>query len=310
MKTPSLPPSGDSDSVKLVHGLSEVRDALDRALELFLAAELGSLEPKEAEAVRYAVESPGKRIRPLLVMAAYRAAGGTSPRVADLAISVELVHAYSLVHDDLPCMDDDVLRRGRPTVHVRFGVPVAVLVGAALMPLAVRAILRGGGLMELDSTTVDRLVLTLAAASGAGGMVGGQLLDLRAEGRGVTKHELERIHSGKTGRLIAAAAVMGGIAAGAPEGRLEALRRFGLTLGLAFQAVDDILDLRGTAGETGKESGRDRALGKATYPALYGLEETERISRAFVKDAIAELDVFERPEGLRAIASYVIERTH
>jgi len=290
--------------------MSGMRAAFDIALESFLAEELGQFEPGVAEAMRYAVLSPGKRVRPLLLMAAYRASGGEDPAIADLALSVELVHAYSLVHDDLPCMDDDVLRRGRSTVHVRFGVALAVLAGAALMPLAVRAILRGGALLSLDSSTVDRLVRTLAVSSGASGMVGGQLLDLRAEGQPVTREELERIHSGKTARLIAAATLMGGIAAGASSARLEALQRFGLELGLAFQAVDDILDLRGTPSELGKESGRDRVLGKATYPALFGVEEAERISRTLAEAAIAELDLLDRPDGLRAIASYVIERTH
>lgn len=290
--------------------MSGMRAAFDMALESFLAEELGTLEPRVAAAVRYAVLSPGKRVRPLLLMAAYRASGGEDPAIADLALSVELVHAYSLVHDDLPCMDDDVLRRGRSTVHVRFGVPLAVLSGAALMPLAVRAILRAGSRLGLDTGTIDSLVRTLAVSSGASGMVGGQLLDLRAEGRPVTKEELERIHSGKTGRLIAAATLMGGIAAGASGARLEALHRFGLELGLAFQAVDDILDLRGTPSELGKESGRDRVLGKATYPALFGVEEAERISRTFAEAAISELDLLDRPDGLRAIASYVIERTH
>lgn len=290
--------------------MSSLRLDFDQALESFLREEIGRLAPDVSDAVRYAVQSPGKRIRPLLLMASYRALGGENQAIADLALSVELVHAYSLVHDDLPCMDDDVLRRGRPTVHVKFGVPRAVLTGAALMPLAVRAIVRSGPALGLGPSAIDRLVKTLTDASGASGMVGGQLLDLRAEGRRVTKEELEAIHSGKTGRLIAACAVMGGIAAGASSTTLVALRRFGTDLGLAFQAVDDILDLRGTAGELGKESGRDRALGKATYPALFGVEETEKISRAFAQAAMAELDNFDRPEGLRAIASYVIERTH
>lgn len=178
------------------------------------------------------------------------------------------------------------------------------------MPLAIRAIIRGCENLGLEQRSNDRLVSALATASGASGMVGGQLLDLRAEGRPVTRDELERIHTGKTARLIAAAAMMGGIAADAEPRELEALRRFGLDLGLAFQAVDDILDMRGTAGELGKESGRDMALGKATYPALFGVAEAERISHAFAEAAIAELDALDRPEGLEAIASYVIERTH
>lgn len=290
--------------------MSRMREALDLALETFFAEELQGLSPAVADSVRYAVQSPGKRIRPLLLMSAYRALGGDNPAIADLAISVELVHAYSLVHDDLPCMDDDVLRRGRPTVHVRFGVPRAVLTGAALMPLAVRAIVRSGPLLGLEPATVEQLVATLTRASGASGMVGGQLLDLRAEGRPVTLEQLENIHSGKTARLIAASAVMGGLAAGAPSHTIESLHRFGLDLGLAFQAVDDILDLRGTSGELGKESGRDRALGKATYPSLFGLEEAERISRSFAEAAISELELLGGPESLKALAAYVIERTH
>ena len=290
--------------------LTKMRKALDRALESFVDEELAHLPPEVAESVRYAVLSPGKRVRPLLLMAAYGSVGGTQADIVDLSLSVELVHAYSLVHDDLPCMDDDVLRRGRSTVHVKFGVAVAVLAGAALMPLAIRAIIRGCENLGLQQRLIDRLVSALATASGASGMVGGQLLDLRAEGRRVTRDELERIHTGKTARLIAAAAMMGGIAADAGPRQLEALRRFGLDLGLAFQAVDDILDMRGTAGELGKESGRDMALGKATYPALFGVAEAERISHAFAEAAIAELDALDRPEGLEAIASYVIERTH
>ncbi len=303
--------SSDGDRTEAaVADLKQMRTTLDRALESFVDEELAYLPPEVVESVRYAVLSPGKRIRPLLLMAAYGSVGGTQAEIADLGLSVELVHAYSLVHDDLPCMDDDVLRRGRPTVHVKFGVAVAVLAGAALMPLAVRAIIRGGENLGLEQRLIDRLVRSLATASGASGMVGGQLLDLRAEGRRVTRDELERIHSGKTARLIAAAAMMGGIAADAGPRELEALRRFGLDLGLAFQAVDDILDMRGTAGELGKESGRDMALGKATYPGLFGVAEAERISHAFAEAAIAELDALDRPEGLEAIASYVIERTH
>ncbi len=303
--------SSDGDRTEAeVADLKQMRITLDRALESFVDEELAHLPPEVVESVRYAVLSPGKRIRPLLLMAAYGSVGGTQAEIADLGLSVELVHAYSLVHDDLPCMDDDVLRRGRPTVHVKFGVAVAVLAGAALMPLAVRAIIRGGENLGLEQRLIDRLVRSLATASGASGMVGGQLLDLRAEGRRVTRDELERIHSGKTARLIAAAAMMGGIAADAGPRELEALRRFGLDLGLAFQAVDDILDMRGTAGELGKESGRDMALGKATYPGLFGVAEAERISHAFAEAAIAELGALDRPEGLEAIASYVIERTH
>ena len=290
--------------------IPEWRGRVEEALSDFLARGLSGVDPSVAEPIRYAVLSPGKRIRPLLMIAAYRAAGGTSDRIAELACSVELVHAYSLVHDDLPCMDDDILRRGRPTVHVRFGVAPAILAGAALMPLAVEAILEAAGRMGLDDGRVRRLVETLTAASGAKGMVGGQLLDLRAEGRDVDREELEAIHTGKTARLIGASVSMGGIAAGAGEARGTQLERFGLRLGLAFQAIDDILDLRGDTSELGKESGRDAALRKATYPGLFGLTAAERISRELVRDAQAELADLEEPGAIRDLAGYIIDRSH
>ena len=286
------------------------RDRIETALREFLDTELVGVPEDLAAPLRYAVLSPGKRIRPLLMMAAHRAAGGSSDSVVDLACSVELVHAYSLVHDDLPCMDDDVLRRGRPTVHVKYGVGPAVMVGAALMPLAVQAILRSAGSIGLDDLTTRRLIASLTAASGATGMVGGQLLDLRAEGRSVGLVELESIHTGKTARLISASVAMGGIAAGADEAEVARLERFGLQLGLAFQAIDDILDLRGDTQKLGKESGRDTALRKATYPGLFGMEEAERISRRLASAAASELAELDESAELRDLAWYIINRSH
>jgi geranylgeranyl pyrophosphate synthase len=290
--------------------VAEWRERVEAALARFLEVGLDGLDPAAADPIRYAVLSPGKRIRPLLMVAAYRATGGRSPHIAELACSVELVHAYSLVHDDLPCMDDDVLRRGRPTVHVRYGVAPAILAGAALMPLAIEAILTAAGPMGLDAASVRRLIVTLTEASGARGMVGGQLLDLRAEGREVERGELEEIHTGKTARLIGAAVSMGGIAAAAADEFVARLERFGLRLGLAFQAIDDILDLRGSTSELGKESGRDAALRKATYPGLFGLADAERISRELVRAAESELADLEAPGELRDLAGYIIERSH
>jgi geranylgeranyl pyrophosphate synthase len=275
-----------------------------------LDRELEGIPPEVSEPIQYAVMSPGKRIRPLLMMAAYESAGGEGARAADLACSVELVHAYSLVHDDLPCMDDDVLRRGRPTVHVRFGVGPAVMAGAALMPMAVQAIVDAAPALGLDDSTVRSMVTMLTSASGAAGMVGGQLLDLRAEGKSVEREELECIHTGKTARLISASVALGGMAAGAEREDVERLERFGLRLGLAFQAIDDILDLRGDTEELGKESGRDSLLRKATYPGLFGLEEAEVISRDLARAASAELAELRRAEGLRELARYIIDRSH
>jgi len=285
------------------------------ALAVVLDRELRGTSDAVAGPVRYAVLGPGKRLRPLLLLAAWRAAGGeagAAPTEGDpaaaLACSVELVHAYSLVHDDLPCMDDDVLRRGRPPVHVRFGTPAAVLAGAGLMPMAARTVWRAAGALGLEPVRARRLLSILADAAGAGGMVGGQLLDLRAEGRATTREELERIHRGKTAALMAASVRMGAVAARAPEEVVERLGRFGVALGLAFQAVDDILDVTGEEAEIGKTSGRDVALGKATYPSVLGLEASEQVSRELAGLARRELAGLEDTRELELLAELVVER--
>lgn len=283
---------------------------VDAALPCLLDDLLTDAPDASAEAIRYAVLGKGKRIRPLLLMVAFKATGGRAEDAAGLACSVEFVHAYSLVHDDLPCMDDDVLRRGRPTLHVRFGVRAAVLAGAAMMPLAVRTIGLAGVRLGLSTDRTARLVVRLTSAAGGQGMVGGQLLDLRAEGQSVTPNGLERIHEGKTAKLIAAAVAMGGIASRARPADVERLERFGMRLGLAFQAIDDILDLRGTTDELGKESGRDAVLHKATYPAVHGLPEAERLSCELVRAAEAELDGLPDPDDLRMIADWILARRH
>ncbi len=281
---------------------------IETALAAIVSRELDGIPESMAAPIRSSVLSPGKRIRPLLVLAAYEGTGGTSAEVATLACAAEMVHAYSLVHDDLPCMDNDVLRRGQPTLHVRYGEAAAAVAGAALMPMAVRTVLSAGEAMRLPDECVRRLLLTLTEASGASGMVGGQLLDLRAEGRRVSAETLEQIHTGKTAQLIAACVVMGGLAAGADDGTIERLRQFGLRLGLAFQAVDDILDVTGSDVELGKPSGRDRDLAKATYPAVLGMDGAEQMSRRLATAALSELDELSGADELRNMAVYVIER--
>lgn len=297
---------------------------VEAALPVVLDRELADAPEAVASPVRYAVLGPGKRLRPLLLLAGWRAAGGeaTGPvateeaaaaapqedAAAALACSVELVHAYSLVHDDLPCMDDDVLRRGRPTVHVRYGAAATVLAGAGLMPLAARTVWRAAASLGLEPARGRRLLGILADAAGARGMVGGQLLDLRAEGRATTREELERIHRGKTAALMAASVRMGAVAARAPVDTEARLGRFGVALGLAFQAVDDILDLTGEEAEIGKTSGRDVALGKATYPSVLGLEEAERVSRQLADEARRELAGLASTRELEILTDLVVER--
>ena len=226
----------------------------------------------EAAAIAYALATPGKRVRAALVRAAYEAAGGRSPAIGGAMVAVEVVHTYSLVHDDLPCMDDDDLRRGRATLHRAFDVATATRTGWLLVPVAALALSEAAGELGLEPETLAELARVLFTAGGIGGMVGGQWLDLEAEGRPADLDGLRRIHRGKTGALIEAACVIGGLAARAEEPTLAALRAFGSEVGLAFQVADDVLDATGTSGQLGKTAGRDAELAKSTYVALLGIE--------------------------------------
>jgi geranylgeranyl diphosphate synthase, type II len=284
------------------------RATVDAALAMLAARETAPLPAPVAEAVRYSLEGGGKRLRGVLFLAAYRAAGGTRD-ASELAAAIEVVHAYSLVHDDLPCMDDDDMRRGRPTVHRVYGVPVATAAGVAMVPLAARAAARAARAMGLAPAVAARIVEELMRASGAGGMVGGQLLDLEGEGRPHTLAELERIHRAKTGALITAAVTLGGLAAGTSETRMAALERFGTGVGLAFQIADDVLDVTATTDQLGKTAGKDVAYGKTTYPALLGIEGAVAKADALVADACSALagDGLLSPD-LERLARFIIAR--
>ena len=284
------------------------RAAIDRALADVCDRFAPSLGPRVGDAVRYALLGGGKRLRGLLFLAAYRTAGGTSD-ASMLAAAIEIVHAYSLVHDDLPCMDDDDMRRGRPTVHRAFGVPVAMTAGVAMVPLAAAAAFDGGLALGLSHASSGRLVAELMRASGAGGMIGGQLLDLEGEGRPLGLHELERIHRAKTGALISAAIRIGGIAARADTTELTAMSRFGDAIGLAFQIADDVLDVTATTDRLGKTAGRDVDLAKSTYPAFLGVEGAKQRAKSLVTEGCDAL----RAAGLLSteldtLARFVVER--
>ena len=284
------------------------RAAIDRALESLCERLATSLPAPLRDAVCYSLLGGGKRLRGLLFLAAYRTAGGDR-EPSDLAAAIEVVHAYSLVHDDLPCMDDDDMRRGRPTVHRAFGVPVATAAGVAMVPLAARAALDAAGALGLPAADRGAVVAELLRASGAGGMIGGQLLDLEGEGRPLGLAELERIHRAKTGALIRASVVIGGIAARAGEPEITALTRFGDAIGLAFQIADDVLDVTATTDRLGKTAGRDLDLRKSTYPALLGVEGAKERAAALVAEGCAAL----RGAGLLSteldvLARFVVER--
>jgi geranylgeranyl diphosphate synthase, type II len=287
-------------------GWAADRAAIDRVL-LTVTERHARVLGAVAAPIRYALGS-GKRVRGLLCIAAYRACGGTRD-AGPIGAAIEIVHAYSLVHDDLPCMDDDVMRRGQPTVHVQYGVNRATVAGVTMVPLAVRAMLDACAAAGVDSPMLAMIVQRIMGASGGGGMVGGQLLDLLGESRSLSIDELETIHRGKTGALIAAAAEIGGMAAGASRRRLTALNRFGASLGLAFQIMDDVLDVTSTTAALGKTVGRDTALRKSTYPGLLGLPEARALAGRTVDDGRDAL----RAEGLltedlERFAGFVVER--
>lgn len=263
---------------------------------------------RTADAIGYALAGGGKRVRGRLLLAAYRAAGGAGD-ASLLAAAVEIVHAYSLVHDDLPCMDDDDLRRGRPTVHRAFDVATATRAGIAMVPLAVLAAVEAAAALGLDESRAAAIARALMRASGAGGMIGGQLLDLEGEGREHAVEGLERIHRAKTGALIAVAARLGGEAAGAPPARVEALDRFGAAIGLAFQIADDLLDVTATSEALGKTAGKDVATRKGTYPALLGIDGARERASALIEEGLGALaaEGLLTPE-LEGIARYTVSR--
>jgi len=266
---------------------------------------VGSGAPRLAEALRYSVEAGGKRLRPALALAASRALGGRDAAVLPFAGALELLHTYSLIHDDLPAMDDDDLRRGKPTSHVVFGEALAILTGDALHSLAFETLLAG----TPDPHLARDLALLLAKAAGPTGMVGGQVEDLAAEGAAPDRARLERIHAGKTAALIAAACAGGARAAGVEPSTVAAFNAFGEHLGLAFQIVDDVLDETGSAQGLGKTPGKDKAGSKMTYVALEGVAAARQRAERERDRALACLGGHDRDGLLAALAKHVVERT-
>lgn len=288
--------------------MSGDREVVEAALASCCAADLTGVAPRVAEAIRYSLLGQGKRFRGLLVLASYRAAGGTGD-AGGLAAAVEVVHAYSLVHDDLPCMDNDDLRRGRPTVHRAFGVATATAAGVSMVPLAARCAYRAATELGAGGELAGRIVAELMRASGAGGMIGGQWLDLQAEGQHLDLAELEQVHRAKTGILISASAHIGALAAGADSGLLDAFTQFGDALGLAFQIADDVLDVTATSDQLGKTAGKDVVLSKSTYPQVLGIDGARRRANALVDEACRALDRAGRlTPDLEQLARHVVER--
>jgi len=272
-------------------------------------AAMGRFLPGEDEipgaihaAMRYCMFAGGKRLRPVLCLAAAEACGGSREDALPAACAVELMHTYSLVHDDLPCMDDDDLRRGRPTCHKVYGEAMAVLCGDALLT-------ESFAVLAKSKSRVGEMIAELASAGGSRKLIGGQVLDLEGEGKSLSLEELIRIHGSKTAALLTASVRLGAMSADVDETKLAALTKFGRALGLAFQIIDDILDVTQTTENLGKTAGKDAAVAKATYPAVIGLEESRAEAARLTTEALEALAVFGESGGrLREIAERMLRR--
>jgi len=281
----------------------EVEGFLDRVLPRG-----GGCPSPLPEAIRYSALDGGKRLRPSLALAAAACVGGDGAEAVPVAAALEMIHTYSLIHDDLPAMDDDDYRRGKLTNHKQFSEAVAILAGDALLTQAFQVL---GEAESIAPESRLRIIVEVAAACGPAGLIGGQMADLEAAGSEVDLPALEYIHTHKTGAMIQAAVRGGALAVGVGEEDLKALTSYARKIGLAFQIIDDILDVEGDPEETGKASGRDLDLQKATYPALIGLEESRRRAKELIEEAVAQLERFgSRAEALGAMARFIGERSH
>jgi geranylgeranyl diphosphate synthase type II len=291
--------------MKLPAFFEEDRRQVEVALEQMLPAE--RTRPASIhQAIRYSVFAGGKRIRPILCLEAARVFHPSSKSVVPVACALEFIHTYSLIHDDLPALDNDDLRRGKPTCHKKFGEATAILAGDALLTLAFETLAAA----PVEPARRVAVIHEIAVAAGTReGMVGGQVADLEAEGREVRPEMLEHIHRSKTAALIRASVVAGALSGGAGEADVERLRRFGENIGWAFQVVDDILDVEESSATLGKTAGKDQAQRKATYPALYGLEKSRQMADDLATRAVSELAPYaERAGRLRELAEFLVLR--
>jgi geranylgeranyl diphosphate synthase type II len=288
--------------------LQQGAEMTDQALEALLPS--ATTEPASIHgAMRHSTFAGGKRLRPILAMQAGITIAGTLPiGIANLGAALEMLHTYSLIHDDLPALDNDDLRRGKPTCHVAFGEAIAILAGDALQTRAFEVL---SGLDTAPAATVQIISLIANAVGTVDGMIGGQVLDLESEHLKPTPRMVETIHRAKTGALIRVSVVSGGIYGGATIADISRLTMFGLKAGLAFQIVDDVLDMTVDSAQLGKTAGKDQATEKATWPAVYGIEQSKRDAALLIDEAFAALEPYgSRADGLKAVARYLVERTN
>lgn len=290
--------------------LAKKRTVVDKALES-LVPPAKTYPPRVFEAMRYSLFAGGKRVRPILAIAAAEALGAKTAGLLPIAGTLELIHTYSLIHDDLPAMDDDDFRRGRATCHKVYGEAMAILAGDGLLNLAFEALSDPRRSKAVPAQRLVSIIREISLASGVFGMVGGQVVDMESEGKEVDFPTLEYIHTHKTGALIRASVRVGALYARASEKRLKALTRYGEMVGLAFQIADDILDLVGTQQEIGKDVGSDLKKGKKTFPSFYGLAESRRRANEVSGHAVAALKDFDRrADPLRELAKYIVTRVN
>ena len=292
----------------LADRLAGYSQQVDAQLERILPPASGPAERLFA-AMRYSVFNGGKRLRPALCFAAADAIGNSNTNTAKVAAAVEMIHAYSLIHDDLPAMDNDDLRRGKPTCHIQFDEATAILAGDALQSLAFQQLTE---LTDMASDSLVELMSILASYSGCSGMAAGQAIDLAATGQTLNIDQLDTMHRHKTGALIEASLLMGAITAGgASQAQLSALRDFAHAIGLAFQVQDDILDVESSTEQLGKQQGSDAANNKSTYTSLLGLEQARNQAASLYQQSIDSLEVFaDRAEPLRQLASFIVNRAY
>ncbi len=289
--------------------LKEQVTRVDAALDRYLPKET-ELPHSVHKAMRYSVFAGGKRVRPILMLAACHAVGGDSVCALPAACAMEMIHTYSLIHDDLPAMDDDDFRRGNPTNHKVFGEAIAILAGDALLTEAFKLTSDPRFAEGCDASGLLAVIHEIATCAGSYGMVGGQVIDMESEGRpDIDLATVQYIHTHKTGALIKASVVAGALLGGAAGEQLAAITRYGEAAGLAFQIADDILDIEGTTEEIGKDAGSDQARGKATYPAVMGLAAAKEEAQCMMDEALGALEIFgAEADPLREIARYIVQR--
>ncbi len=288
--------------------LAKKKDVVDKCLEKLIPP-AKTFPPALHEAMRYSLFAGGKRVRPILALAAAESLGAKTNELLPVAAALELIHTYSLIHDDLPAMDNDDFRRGRPTCHRVYGEALAILAGDGLLNMAFEVLSDPRRLKGIPAQRLLTITKEIAAASGVFGMIGGQVVDIQSEGKEIDFPTLEYIHTHKTGALIRSSVRVGALYAKAGKRQFAALTRYGELIGLAFQIADDLLDITGKQEETGKDVGSDLKKGKKTFPSFYGLEESRRRAHEVMEHAVAALEGFGRAaDPLRELAKYIVTR--